>query len=98
MRPEKLFAIFSDVTRLSGVGPGAKKALTRLFSKNENTPVVIRDLIFHLPVSVIDRRDSPALKLAKEGDIITLVVTVETHQPPERRGAKKPYKVICHTP
>ncbi len=95
MRPEKLFAIFSDVSRLSGVGPAVKKALARLFGR---TPVFVRDLIFHQPVSVVDRRNSPSLKAAKEGDIVTLIVTVEAHQPPERKGGKRPYKVICHTP
>lgn len=98
MRPEILFSLFSDVTRVNGVGPGAKKALARLFGKNEYTRILIRDLVFHLPVSVVDRRNSPPLNLAKDGDIITLVVTVEAHQPPEKRGSKKPYKVICHTP
>src|SRR5579871_2729821 len=98
MRPEVLFSLFSDVTHVNGVGPSAKKALARLFGKSEYTRVLVRDLVFHLPVSVVDRRNSPPLSSAKDGDIITLVVTVETHQPPERRGSKKPYKVICHTP
>jgi len=98
MRPENLFALFSDVTRLKGVGPGAKLALARLFGKNAGQRVLLRDLVFHLPVSVVDRRNSPPLKSAKDGDIVTLAVTVETHQPPERRGGKRPYKVICHTP
>ncbi|HEU5047779.1 MAG TPA: ATP-dependent DNA helicase RecG [Rickettsiales bacterium] len=97
MRPDKLFSLFSDITRLNGVGPGAKKALARLFGKNEFGRILIRDLVFHLPVSVIDRRHTPPLHEAKEGDIVSLIVTVETHQPSERRGGKKPYKVICHT-
>jgi ATP-dependent DNA helicase RecG len=98
MRPDKLFALFSDVTRLKGVGPGAKKALGRLFYNDENATTYIRDVLFHLPVSVIDRRNSPTLKTAKDGDIVTLIVKVETHQaPPRRRGVKQPYKIICHT-
>jgi ATP-dependent DNA helicase RecG len=99
MRPEKLFALFSDATKLKGVGPGAKKALARLLYGQEAERVLIRDIVFHLPVSVVDRRNTPSLSAAKEGDIITLIVTVETHQPPARiRGSKLPYKVICHTP
>jgi ATP-dependent DNA helicase RecG len=98
MRPEKLFAIFSDVTRISGVGPSAKKALARLFGKSENSRVNVRDLIFHLPNSVIDRRHSPKLKEAKEGDIITLIVTVESHHPPGTKiRGKRPYKVVCNS-
>jgi len=98
MRPDKLFALFSDVTRLKGVGPGAKKALGRLFYGDDNAHVLVRNVAFHLPVGVVDRRNSPKLNEAREGDIITLVVTVQTHQaPPRKRGAKLPYKVICHT-
>ncbi len=99
MRPDKLFSLFSDVTRLKGVGPGAKKALARLFRGDESLPVTVRDMVFHLPVSVVDRRNSPSLASAREGDIVTLIITVETHEPPARkRGAKLPYKVVCHTP
>jgi len=97
MRPDKLFALFSDVTRLRGVGPGARKALGRLFRGDETSPVYVKDVVFHLPVSVIDRRNSPPLKDAKDGDIVTLIVKVEAHQPPERKYGKLPFKVICHT-
>jgi ATP-dependent DNA helicase RecG len=97
MRPEKLFPIFSDVTRLRGVGPGAKKALARLFYRDEGARPLVRDVAFHLPVGVVDRRNSPSLAQAKDGDIVTWIVTVETHQAPARkRGAKLPYKIICH--
>ena len=98
MRPEKLFALFTDVNRLSGVGPAVKQALARLLGKSTDGRIFIRDLLFHLPVSVVDRRNSPPLKLAKDGEIVTLAVTVESHQPPAVRGKKIPYKVICHTP
>src|SRR5262249_1907433 len=97
MRPEKLFTLFTDVNRLAGVGPAVKQALGRLLGKGENGRVYIRDLLFHLPISVVDRRNSPTLKTAKDGDIVTLAVTVESHSPPAVRGKKIPYKVICHT-
>lgn len=98
MRPERLFVLFTDVNRLTGVGPAVKQALARLLGKNEEGRVLIRDLLFHLPVSVVDRRNSPPLNVAKNGDIVTLTVTVETHQPPAVRGKKIPYKVVCNTP
>lgn len=97
MRPEKLFPLFYEVTRLKGVGPGAKKALGRLFYGDENARPIVRDVLFHLPVSVIDRRNSPSLKDAKEGEIVTVVVTVQTHQPPAAKRKKLPYRVVCHT-
>jgi ATP-dependent DNA helicase RecG len=38
------------------------------------------------------------LQDARDGDIVTFLVTVESHQPPPRkRGAKLPYKIVCHT-
>lgn len=96
MRPEKLFALFSDAVRLKGVGPNMRKALGRLLHGSEIAPVTIRDLAFHLPQNVIDRRNSPPLTTAKEGDIVTVIATVETHQPPARRG-RLPYRVVCNT-
>lgn len=99
MRPEKLFRLFADVTSLKGVGPGAKKALGRLFYGSEGARPIVRDVLFHLPVSLVDRRNSPTLAAAKPGDIVTILVTVETHQPPsKKRGSNLPYRVICHTP
>ena len=96
MRPEKLFALFSDISKLRGVGDNTRKALMRLFGK---TNVFIRDLAFHLPVSVVDRRNSPPLKSVKNGDIITMVMKIEDyHVPDNRRGGKKPHKIICYTP
>jgi len=97
MRPEKLFALFSEVTRLKGVGPGAKKALARLFYGNEAARPIVRDVLFHLPVGLVDRRNSPPLAQAKEGDIVTFLVTVQAHHPPARRAGKLPYKIVCHT-
>lgn len=97
MRPEKLFPLFSGVTRLKGVGEGAKAALSRLFGRGGDG-VIVRDIAFHLPVSLIDRRSSPPLEMVQDGAIATYVVTVTAHHPPEKRGAKTPYKIICHTP
>ncbi len=97
MRPEKLFPLFVSVTRLNGVGPAAKTALARLLKRDENSPVTVRDLLFHVPISVIDRRISPPLTEAEDGNIVTLVVTVEDHLPPPKRGGKSPYKVICNS-
>lgn len=99
MRPELLFPLFSDVNRLTGVGPGIKKSLARLLGVSDPLSVPLRDLVFHVPVGLVDRRNSPTLAHAKEGDLVTLVVHVEAHQPPQKNyGKKLPYKIICHTP
>jgi ATP-dependent DNA helicase RecG len=97
MRPDKLFTLFSDVSRLKGVGDHMKKALGRLCHGDEDARVTLRDLVFHLPVSVIDRGHGPDMKDAKDGDVVTLVATVQSHQPPPRGRGRLPYKVICHS-
>jgi ATP-dependent DNA helicase RecG len=96
MRPEILFPLFSDVNRLAGVGPAIKKSLARLLNEKDPLSVPLRSLVFHLPQGIIDRRKSPSLAEAKSGDIVTLVVTVESHHPPAGKfNRKSPYKVLC---
>jgi len=102
MRHEILNYLFSQVTRVKGVGGSTSEALCRLLPvltaiAGAKIPIV-RDLLFHLPVGLLDRRFTCPLVSAPDGVIATFVVTVETHQPPPasaRRYGKKPYKVIC---
>lgn len=102
MRHEILNYLFSAVTRVKGVGGSATAALQRLLPVSQvvsgaSIPI-IRDLLFHLPVGLLDRRFTCPLMEAPDGVIATFVVKVESHQPPlagARRYGKKPYKVIC---
>ncbi len=102
MRHEILSYLFSAITRVKGVGGSTSEALCRLLPVSTtiagaNLPI-IRDLLFHLPVGLLDRRFTCALASAPDGVIATFVVKVEMHQPPAmgaRRYGKKPYKVIC---
>ena len=100
LRPQSLFSLFADVTRIKGVGPAVKKLLQKLLGKSDLEAVRVKDLLFHIPVSAIDRRHMPPLGSAKDGEIITAVVTVELHEPPPagatRKGVPLPYKVRCH--
>ncbi len=57
---------------------------------------IIRDLLFHLPSGIIDRRKTYPLREAPDGAVGTFIVTVDEHLPPKNsRFSKKPYKVIC---
>ncbi|MEQ1789910.1 MAG: ATP-dependent DNA helicase RecG [Rickettsiales bacterium] len=102
MRHEILNYLFSAVTRVKGVGGSATGALQRLLPASTvvsgaSIPI-IRDLLFHLPVGLLDRRFTCSLREAPDGVIATFVVRVESHQPPlasARRYGRKPYKVIC---
>jgi ATP-dependent DNA helicase RecG len=78
----------------------AEKAMATMAA---NAGPLVRDLIFHLPSGVVDRRASPPLPAAVDGSIATYTVKVLEHQPPPTAvrgsarggGRKVPYKVIC---
>jgi ATP-dependent DNA helicase RecG len=88
MRPQLLYPLFVPVTALAGVGPRIGKSIERLAGPQ------VADLLWHLPVGIIDRRFSPRIADAPDGVIATLTVTVDEHQPPAHR--RQPYKVRCH--
>jgi ATP-dependent DNA helicase RecG len=87
MRPEILFSLFTPVTRLAGVGPRIAKLIEKVAGEH------IVDLFWHLPAGLIDRRFSPLIAEAHEGQIVTLTVTVGTHSKPHNR--RQPYRVAC---
>ena len=87
MRPEILFPLFAPVTSLKGVGP----RLGKLFEKL-GTPQVV-DLLWHLPVGIIDRRYQPKVREAQDGKIATIKLIIDAHQKPHNR--RQPYRVRC---
>jgi ATP-dependent DNA helicase RecG len=93
MRPALLNPLFSPVTSLSGVGPKQDKLLRYLLDKAE-TPRLV-DLLFHLPVSVIDRRARPTIRDAVPGSVVTLAVTIDRHRPPPPGRSRAPHMVYA---
>ncbi len=101
MRHESLFYLFSSVSAVKGVGEATARHLTRLLpaataqsiSMGGETAPRVRDLLFHLPTGIIDRRFTCPLHEAPEGLIATFTVKVDAHTPPKLRG--KPYRVLC---
>jgi ATP-dependent DNA helicase RecG len=89
MRPEALNPLFTDITALKGVGP----KVAALISKVAGPRIV--DLIFTLPTGVIDRSYRPKVMEAVEGELATMLVSVEAHQPPPKGVSRLPYKVLC---
>lgn len=93
-RPFVLDPIFQAHRTLSGVGPRIAKLLDTLAGPR------IVDLIWQLPYAVIDRRAHPPLTKPEVtpylGQIVTVKITVESHQAPARRGTT-PYRVRCHS-
>ncbi len=86
MRPSVLFPLFAPLTTLKGVG--AK--LAPLYERLCGAKVV--DVLWHLPIGVIDRTYTPQLKHAQQGRVATLTLTVAEHIPNKQKG--KPYRII----
>src|SRR5579872_6548643 len=96
MRPDILTPLFRTVTELGGIGPKIGALLARLVGRPEGEPARVLDLLFHLPVGVIDRRNQPEIARAPEGAIVTLKVRVDRHQKPPGYNRRVPYKVFAH--
>jgi ATP-dependent DNA helicase RecG len=87
LRPASLNPLFAPVTALKGVGPRFGLLFEKLCGPS------VADLLWHLPVDVIDRSYRPAVADAIPGRIATITVTVEAHQAP--RNPRMPYRVRC---
>jgi len=96
MRPALLNPLFRPVTSLAGIGPKTGAALSRLLDAPEGEEARVVDLLFHLPVALVDRRNQPGIALAPEGAIVTLKVRVDRHQKPPRGNRRVPYRVFAH--
>lgn len=87
MRPEILFPLFRTVGSIKGVGPKIAVLIEKLAGP------WVRDLVFVLPVGVVDRRYQPKVIEAEPGRLATLKLKVIGHQP--GRGPRQPYRVIA---
>lgn len=95
MRPDILNPLFRPLTTLDGIGPKLEGLFRRLLVGGAaDVPVRIVDLLFHLPVALIDRHLQPGIALAPEGAIVTLKVRVDRHQAVPH-GSRAPYRVYC---
>ncbi|MBR1544831.1 MAG: DEAD/DEAH box helicase, partial [Alphaproteobacteria bacterium] len=88
---ENLQYFFNSLISIKGVGNKFFDGLKRLLPDTR-----FKDILFHFPVSVIDRSYTPLVMEAEIGKIATLKVDVLKHIPsPKIRGRKIPYKVLC---
>jgi ATP-dependent DNA helicase RecG len=79
-RPEILFPLFADLTKLDGVGPKTAQHLGQLHVEKP------RDLLFLLPYSGIDRGLKISVNEAELPDTVTVQVLVGAHRPARNRG------------
>src|SRR5260370_39689194 len=88
MRPALLDRLFAPVTVLPGIGP----QLGRLFERAAGPDVV--DLLWHLPVGVVDRRAAPPIGALNPRDcpdaVVTIAARVDRHQP---GFGRRPYRL-----
>jgi ATP-dependent DNA helicase RecG len=93
MRPNILDPLFGRACALPGVGPKTAKLLDRLLAKPGEEARVV-DLLFHLPINIIDRRARPKIAEAPLDTMVVLKVRVTEHRKPQGRYSKAPYKVL----
>ncbi|RFC63071.1 ATP-dependent DNA helicase RecG [Fulvimarina endophytica] len=94
MRPTCLDPLFAAVTTLDGVGPKVAGLLQTLLVRSGQT-LRVRDLLFHLPSGLIDRRRREEVLSASQGSIVTLTVRIDRHLPPGRAQPSAPYRVFA---
>jgi ATP-dependent DNA helicase RecG len=85
MRPEILHPLFAEAEALKGIGPQLAKPLHRLGLDR------VVDILFHLPVSWIDRKPVAALDEADVGQVITVTLTARDY----RQGGRGPFRIFA---
>ncbi|MGB7205944.1 MAG: ATP-dependent DNA helicase RecG [Anderseniella sp.] len=99
MRPELLNRFFASASALKGIGAKVEKTLAGLVRPQSgdpgasNLPARLVDLLFHLPVGVIDRRNRPRINELPQSGIITIEARIGQHKPPPRYNKRIPYRV-----
>ena len=83
-----LYSLFAPITSISGIGVKYANNYANLGI----TKVV--DLLWHLPVGIIDRRNKTTVAEAKNGEIATLYLEVDDIVLPKSR--RSPTRVVCH--
>ncbi len=87
MTPEILTPLRAPIATLPGLGPRLSALLAKLVAGN-----TLRDVLFHLPIDFIDRRNTTKIAQAQPGTIATLRIEVIRHEPPARKP--QPYRVV----
>ncbi|WP_095200035.1 ATP-dependent DNA helicase RecG [Mesorhizobium carmichaelinearum] len=97
MRPSILDPLFVPITSLAGVGPKVGALIEKVVTADLGDRAArAGDLLFVLPHTVIDRRSRPGIAGSAEGQIVTLDVRIDRHQPPLRGNKSVPYRVYAH--
>ncbi|MBV1704582.1 MAG: ATP-dependent DNA helicase RecG, partial [Hyphomicrobiales bacterium] len=93
MRPPVLDPLFAPVSALRGVGPAFAKAYDRLLGQ-DGRPARVVDVLFHAPVSTVDRRSRTVIARAKIDEVATFKARVVEHRPPKFAQGRRPFRVL----
>ncbi len=91
MRPSLLDPLFAPATSLPGVGPKIAPLIARAVGA-EGEEALVRDVLFHLPSGLIDRRHRPPLYEMPPSGPVTVEGVVERIEKP--RGGDAPWRVV----
>src|SRR5262249_22222958 len=94
MRPAVLNPLFASLSSLPGIGPKLEKLYARLLGRDNEPPRLI-DLLVHLPIGFVDRRNQPTLSEVTPDTVITVVVTIDKHRPPPPNRPRAPYNIAA---
>jgi len=95
MRPSALDPLFAPITTLPGVGPKVAAVMAGLVAPSGGGDARVRDLLFHLPSGVVDRRRRVAVADAPEGEIVSLALRVTRHFFPGGKGSNQPARILA---
>ena len=86
MRPFVLDPLFQSLGNIPGIGPKNLKLLEKLLGGAR-----LFDLLFHLPIDIIERQRAESIADAKAGQTVILTVIVDKHTAAPKRGM--PYRI-----
>jgi ATP-dependent DNA helicase RecG len=86
MRPDILNPLFAEVEVLKGIGPALAKPLKRLGLER------VVDILFHLPVSWVDRKKVETVDMADAGGVVVVEVTTVDYR---QGGPRSPFRVLA---
>jgi ATP-dependent DNA helicase RecG len=92
MRPDILAPLFGRVAALPGVGPKTAPLFDRLLARGGAQARLV-DVLFHLPINVVDRSQRPTIAEAPVGQQVVVKARVVEHRRPQGRYAKQPFRV-----
>src|SRR6516165_1416998 len=94
MRPAVLNPLFASLSSLPGIGPKLEKLYARLLNRDNEPPRLV-DLLFHLPTSLVDRRNQPKLSEVTPDTVVTVAVTIDKHRPSPPHRPRAPYNIAA---